>query len=102
MEAPHIAIVLLGLGVAVVLWKVLGGGLGDAEFVIRVQGPDSVQLKGTVPGRSESDVIDFVSRMELPRGAKIWGVRDHGQIRLRFSSSVPENLQQRTRNYLYV
>lgn len=98
------ATLVIGAGIVVlafIAYKVVRGGVGDAVFVVTVrgEGPENVQVKGTTYGKSHGDVQDFVARMELPKGAKIWGIRDGDQIRLRFSSHVPDNLQQRTRNF---
>lgn len=99
----EIAIGLLLLVVAAVGYKLLRGGLGDATFVVEVKGPgiEGVQIRGSVPGHAESDVAEFVAGLELPAGARIWAVPDRDRIRLRFSGGVPDNLQQRLRNFFY-
>ena len=102
MSTP-IAITLVAIVAAVVIWKLASGGLGDAKYVIRVKGAgvDGVVVKGEVPGKSEAVVVEFVAALELPAGAKIWAVPDRDRVTLRFSSHVPDNLQQRIRNFFY-
>ena len=92
------------LVLAAVSYKLLRGGLGDAKFVVRVRGPgpQGVQVDGDVPGHATSEVAAFVADLELPAGAKIWGVPDGARIVLRFSADVPEHLHQRLRNYFYL
>ncbi len=103
MGSPWItALILLVVGFAG--YKILGGGIGDAKFVVRVSGPgpEGVQIRGDVPGHGEGEVAEFVAGLELPEGAKIWGIPDRDRIQLRFSSDVPDNLQQRLRNFFYL
>jgi hypothetical protein len=90
-------VLILGL----VAYKILGGGLGDAKFVITVAPDGTVVVRGDVPGLTEGAVVDFVTGLELPPGSKIWGIPDRERIMLRFSGAVPDNLQQRTRNFFY-
>lgn len=90
------AVVLAAIGWGV--YKAVTGGLSDADFVIKV-GASGVTIKGTVPGKAEGDVVDFVTGLELDPGAKIWGVPNGDRVSLRFSGEVPDNLQQRMRNY---
>ncbi|MEM6993922.1 MAG: DUF3634 family protein [Myxococcota bacterium] len=80
------------------IYKVATGGLSDARFVIKV-GAGGVTVKGTVPGKALNEVTDFVEGLELDEGAKIWGVPDGDSLRLRFAGGIPDNLQQRMRNY---
>lgn len=103
MDSSTIAIAVTAVVLAAVGWKLLRGGLGDATFVITVggEGREGVQVRGTVAGKDDEDVRDFVARMELETGAKIWGVPDGKRMMLRFNTKVPENLQQRCRNYFY-
>jgi hypothetical protein len=95
-------IIAVAVVAAVVIWKVASGGLGDAKYVIKVsaEGIDGVSIKGEVPGKSQTDVAEFVAGLELTAGAKIWAVPDRDRLVLRFSN-VPENLQQRCRNFFY-
>lgn len=98
--------IALGLLAVVLGWavvKVLRGGLGDAKFVVSVRGPgtEGIDVKGEVPGKSAGEVTDFVAGLELPAGARIWAVPDGERMQLRFSGHVPDNLQQRLRNYFY-
>ena len=99
----EIAIGLLAAALAFAVFKVLRGGLDGAKFVVRVRGEgvEGIEVKGAVPGKSSAEVADFVAGLELPAGARIWGVPDRDRIMLRFSAQVPENLQQRIRNYFY-
>jgi hypothetical protein len=94
---------LVLLVIAAVAFKILGGGLSDAKFVVTVEdeGTDGVKIKGEVPGYSHGEVADFIAGLELPKGAKIWAVPDRDRIQLRFNSAVPETLQQRMRNFFY-
>jgi hypothetical protein len=100
---PIILLVVVGAVVGAIVWKVAGRGRGDAKFTIEVTGPgvDGVRMKGAVPGRSASEIVDFVARLELPTGSRVWGVPDRGRLRLEFAGSVPDNLQQRLRNFFY-
>ena len=86
------------IALAVFAYRRFGGATAGALFVFTVEA-DGVRLDGTVPGKSDADARDFIERMELPPGAKIWGHRDGSGFRLRFSADVPDNLQQRARNY---
>jgi hypothetical protein len=101
---PPSALLVLGvLVLAAVVWKVAMRGRDEAKFSIEVSGPgiDGVKMRGAVPGRSSGEICDFVARLELPAGAKLWGVPDRGRLRLEFSG-VPEHLQQRMRNFFYL
>ena len=102
-DSSTIAIAVAALLVAGVAWKLLRGGLGDASYVITVRGEgrEGVQIRGSIAGKDDEDVRDFVARMELEAGAKIWAVPDGRRMILRFNGKVPENLQQRCRNYFY-
>ncbi len=102
MGSTSIVLAVVVLATAAVAFKLVRGGLGDAVFVvtIRGEGADGVDVTGTVPGKTSGDMQDFVARMELPVGAKIWAIRDGDGVRLRFNGKVPENLQQRTRNFI--
>jgi hypothetical protein len=101
MQSIVLAIVVIA--VAAVLAKVVLRGRDDAKFTIEVSGPgiDGLKMTGAAPGRSAGEILDFVARLELPRGAKLWGVADRGRLRLHFGSGVPEHLQQRLRNFFY-
>lgn len=81
------------------VYKAVTGGLSDSRFSIVVRA-SGVRLKGRVPGKSDSDIIEFVTGLQLPTGAKIWGVPNGDRLMLRFSGGVPDNLQQRVRNYV--
>ena len=95
-----IAITVVAVVAALVIWKLASGGLGDAKYVVKVTAT-GVVVKGEVPGKSEGAVAEFITTLELPTGAKIWAVPDGDRVTLRFSSHVPENLQQRIRNFFY-
>jgi hypothetical protein len=101
---PPWILALVLLVVAAVGYKILRGGLGDAKFVVRVRaaGVEGVQIEGQVPGHGTQEVAAFVAGLELPPGAKIWGVPDRDRIVLRFSAEVPEHLHQRLRNFFYL
>lgn len=84
---------------AFLFWRF--GPMGsDAVFVLVVDRTGEVRLTGSVPGKSDADMRDFVAKMDLPPRARIWAQRDGPRLRLEFSSHVPENLRQRTRNFL--
>jgi hypothetical protein len=94
---------LVLLAVAAVAFKILRGGLGDATFVVTVEseGSEGIKIQGDVPGYSAGEVAEFVAGLQLPIGAKVWGIPDRDRIRLRFSATVPETLHQRMRNFFY-
>ena len=69
-------------------------------FSIRVQ-RGGVQVAGQVPGHRLNDVVEFISSLRLPYGARVRGLPDGHKFRLEFSG-VPAGLQQRIRNYLYL
>ncbi len=94
----QLALTAAVLALAVFAYRRLGGATAGALFVFTVAA-DGVRLVGTVPGKSDEDARDFIERMQLPRGAKIWAQRQGSGFRLRFSSDVPDNLRQRARNY---
>jgi hypothetical protein len=98
-----IAITVVALVVAAVIWKVASGGLSDAKYSVRVtgEGVEGVQVKGDVPGKSEGAVQEFVAGLQLPKGARIWAVPDRDRVMLRFSAHEPGHLQQRLRTVFY-
>lgn len=98
--SPQIFAVLIAVVIVAVLWKLLRGGLGDASFTVNIRG-QTVTLKGQYPGKDPADVTSFIAGLELPEGAKFWAVPDGDELRLRFSPQIPDNLQQRIRNYFY-
>lgn len=85
---------------AFLFWRFGPGSTAGAVFVLSVEPSGDVRLTGSIPGKSDSDARDFVAKMELPARARIWAHRDGPRLHLEFSASVPENLRQRTRNYL--
>jgi hypothetical protein len=97
-----ILVVLAAVGLALA-WRLFGRGAGGTTFDIRVEGegPEGVRIKGTVPGHGDADVRDFVAGLELPEGAQFWGIPDRERFQIGFHE-VPERLQQRIRNYLYM
>ena len=84
---------------AFLYWRFATDGGRGAAFTFTVQPDGDVQCSGTVLGKSDEEARAFIQGLELPAGAKVWGVREGGAVRLRFSSDVPDNLQQRTRNF---
>lgn len=92
------------VGVATLAFVVARGGLSGARYTITVQGEglEGIRIQGTVPGRDSAEVAAFIAELELPRGARLWGIPDGDRITLRFSSAVPEHLHQRLRNFLYL
>jgi hypothetical protein len=97
-------IALILLVITAVGFKILRDGLGDATFVIRVREPGAggVEILGEIPGHGNGSVAEFIAGLELPAGAKIWGVPDRDRVVLRFSTEVPEHLHQRLRNFFYL
>ncbi len=91
-------------GVATLAIVVARGGLSGARYTITIrgEGPDGVRIKGRVPGHADNEVAAFVAELELPKGARLWGIPQGDRISLRFSSSVPEHLHQRLRNFMYL
>lgn len=102
MENP-IFLLLLLLVVVLVGWKVFSGGLFGARFVVQVRGaaPEDIAFQGDAPGYSAAEVAEFVRSLDLPPGARIWGMPFGPRIRLHFSPEVPEHLHQRLRNFFY-
>lgn len=96
---PLVLLVVVGA----VVYKLLMRGRDDAVFLVEVRGPGvgGLALRGSVPGRSDADLLDFVAGLGLARGAKLWGIFDRGRLVVRASGDVPPELQQRLRNYLY-
>ncbi len=94
-----VALVLIGVVVAAVLYRVLGSGISSATFVVTI-GDSGVELEGQVPGKDDADVRSFFETLELEPGARVWAIKDGSELRLRFRG-VPDNLQQRVRNYVY-
>ncbi|MCX4245929.1 hypothetical protein [Paraliomyxa miuraensis] len=101
MELVGIAIVL---GVAALAVIVARGGLSGARYTITVrgEGPEGIRIQGTVPGHPPGDVAAFLADLSLPEGARLMGIPEGDRVVLRFSSSVPEHLHQRLRNYFYL
>lgn len=93
-------VAVVGLALA---WRLFGKGVGYSKFDVRVEGAgvEGVRVEGTVPGHSEGDVREFVASLELPSGARFWGIPDRERFQLGFTN-VPEHLHQRIRNYLYM
>ena len=85
--------------IVAVVWKLASGGRDDARFVLTVNGPgiEGIELRGRVPGIGGDELTDFVAKLELPEGARIWAVPDGDRLALRFAN-VPEGPQQRVRN----
>jgi len=97
----EVVAIAIALGVAA-LWLVVSrGGLSGARFTITVRGdgPSGVHVVGSVPGCPTPEVVDFVSGLGLPRGARVQGIPRGDRIELRFSADVPEHLHQRLRNF---
>ena len=59
-------------------------------------------LRGQIPGRSWPEVSDFIKNLGLPPGSAIIAYPDERRFRLVFSRDIPEPLQQRIRNFLYL
>lgn len=59
-----------------------------------------VAMRGSLPGRSRSEIVDFVASLSLPDGAKIRGIRDGSAVRIEFNGAVPDSERQRIRNFL--
>jgi len=99
-------VVAIGIvaGVAALAIVVARGGLSGARYIITVRGhgPEGIRIKGNIPGHHVGDVAAFVAELELPSGAKVWGIPEGDRIMLRFSDTVPEGVHQRLRNFLYL
>jgi hypothetical protein len=97
--APSILVALVVVAVVAVIWKLASGGRDDARFVLTVSGPgvEGIALRGEVPGQSAEEFIAFIASLELPAGARIWGIPDGNRLALRFTA-VPDGPQQRVRN----
>jgi len=100
---PSILVAVAALVAGAIAWKLVRRGLGDARFVVEIRGPgtEGVHLQGQVPGKSGDEVVEFVAKLDLPTGAKFWGVPERNRLQLHFAGEVPEHLQQRIRNYVY-
>ncbi|MBV1858936.1 MAG: DUF3634 family protein [Nannocystaceae bacterium] len=85
---------------AFLFWHFGPGASSGAVFVLSVERSGEVRLQGSIPGKSDSDAREFVAKMDLPPRTRIWAHRNGPGLRLEFSSHVPDNLRQRTRNYL--
>lgn len=98
-----VAIGLLVVVVGAIVWRVFGGARYDSLFTIEVKaaGVEGIEMRGSVPGRSGEELIAFVASLELPPGARIWAIRDGGEMRLRFTNVDP-GPQQRLRNFVLV
>jgi len=97
--AAALLIAVGALALAAFAYRRLGpGATAGAAFVLTVE-EAGVRLEGTVPGKADNESQEFVERMELPVGAKLWGYPDG---RLGFSREVPDNLRQRSRNFFGV
>lgn len=59
-----------------------------------------VAMRGSLPGRPSSEIVDFVASLDLPDGAEIRGLRDGSSVRFAFNGAVPESERQRIRNFL--
>lgn len=101
MEIVAIAIVL---GVATLAIVVARGGLHGARFTITVRGPgpSGVVIDGDVPGLPANEIAELIAGLDLPRGARLWGMPEGDRVALRFSPTVPEHLHQRLRNFFGV
>jgi hypothetical protein len=89
------------LVIAVVVILVLRGVFSSAVFRIRVAGRDLL-LQGNIPGRSWSEVRDFLRSLNLPPGTVITGYPDASRFRLEFGRHLDEGTRQRIRNFLYL
>lgn len=104
--------ILIVLGVAALWLVVARGGLSGARFTITIrgttrgttrdEGPAGVHVRGTVPGHAVSEIVAFMTELDLPRGARVQGIPTGNRIELRFSPDVPAHLHQRLRNFFYL
>lgn len=96
---PSYFVALVVVVLVAVVWKLVTRGRGDASFILTVKGPGTagISIQGEVPGVGAAELSEFVAQLELPTGARIWGIRDGDRLALRFSD-VPEGPQQRVRN----
>jgi hypothetical protein len=96
-----IAIVVAVVVLAVVVSR---GGLSGARFTITVKGEGlaGIRIVGKVPGYDGGEVATFLAELDLPMGARLWGIPEGDRVALRLSSAVPEHLHQRLRNFFYL
>lgn len=69
-------------------------------FLIRVRGGRAT-IRGSVPGRSDAEILEFVDSLGLPEGASIRGARGGDGFRVIPGAGVPPPQHQRIRNFLY-
>ncbi|MFO8071248.1 MAG: DUF3634 family protein [Polyangia bacterium] len=92
-------LLLVGVLAAIVLVIWLFSRAGALFAISQRRG--RARLKGTVPGRSDAEILAFVEELDLPDGARITGRRGENPFRLQMSAKVPPGAQQRIRNFLY-
>ena len=96
-----VRLVLIAVGIAVVVAVLVALARDSALFRLRVRG-GVARLRGTVPGRPDAEIIEFVNGLGLPDGAEIAGVRDGDRFRVEMNGKVPEAVSQRIRNFFYL
>jgi len=95
VKAIAILLFLISIG-ALIRW-----GITSYVFRIRIVAGFPI-MRGDVPGRSRSEILGFVRGLDLPEGAMITGLKDGDRFRIVLSRAVPEEHQQRIRNFLYL
>ncbi|MFH1529518.1 MAG: hypothetical protein ABIK09_02165 [Pseudomonadota bacterium] len=71
-----------------------------ADFTVQVGPRGRVKLTGEVPGFPPSAIHDLVEDLKLPDGARIVGLLDRGDWRVR-AQGVDKFMEQRIRNVLF-
>jgi hypothetical protein len=61
-----------------------------------------LKLTGTIPGRSWSEISEFLKTLPLPRRCHIVGLPAQQRFALTFSGNINEDTRQRIRNFLYL
>ena len=92
-------LIALAAAVALVAWLVARLARPGETCRIDVRGR-RVTIRGALPGRSSTEIVDFVASLQLPDGARIRGVRDGAATRFLFNDAVPDSERQRIRNFL--
>jgi hypothetical protein len=92
-------IIGLAAAIAFIVWLV--ARLARPGELCRIEVRDRrVAMRGSIPGRSRAEIVDFIGSLDLPDGAEIRGVRDGSSVRFAFNAAVPDSARQRIRNFL--
>jgi hypothetical protein len=85
--------------IALVVWLVVRGARPGERCRVEVRGR-RVAMRGDLPGRPRSEIVEFIESLDLPDGAVIRGRRDGSATRFEFNAAVPDSERQRIRNFL--